>query len=64
MDIVSFNYGDGRGWPLAADGPGHSLVLLDSAETIQGAGAGEYGGNWRASSRLRGSPGRADTIAP
>src|SRR5262249_7322488 len=57
-DIVSFNYQDGRGWPAAADGAGHSLVLLDGAEAAQGSGAGEYGGNWRASTFLRGSPGR------
>src|SRR5262249_57394037 len=30
----------------------------------EGMGAGEYGGNWRASSYLRGSPGRADLPAP
>lgn len=60
-DIVNFSYGDGRGWPSQADGTGHSLVLLDSALAAQGNGAGEYAGNWRASTYLRGSPGRADT---
>lgn len=63
-DIVNFNYGDGRGWPPQADGTGHSLVLLDSALAPQGSGAGEYTGNWRASAYLRGSPGRADAVAP
>jgi len=63
-DIVNFNYGDGRGWPPQADGTGHSLVLLDSALAAQGGGAGEYAGNWRASTTLRGSPGRADAVAP
>jgi hypothetical protein len=63
-DIVNFNYGDGRGWPPQADGAGHSLVLLDSALTAQGNGAGEYAGNWRPSTSLRGSPGRADAVAP
>jgi len=63
-DIVNFNYADGRGWPPQADGAGHALVLLDSALAAQGNGAGEYAGNWRASSYLRGSPGRADAVAP
>lgn len=63
-DIVNFNYADGRGWPPQADGTGHALVLLDSALAAQGSGAGEYAGNWRASSYLRGSPGRADAVAP
>ena len=61
-DIVNFSYGDGRGWPPQADGAGHALVLLDSALAAQGNGAGEYAGNWRASTTLRGSPGRADAI--
>ena len=63
-DIVNFNYGDGRGWPPQADGGGHSLVLLDSAIDAEGNGAGEYAGNWRASTFLRGSPGGPDTVLP
>jgi len=63
-DIVNFNYGDGRGWPVQADGNGHALVLLGSALAAQGNGAGEYAGNWRASTYLRGSPGRADVVEP
>src|SRR5207247_5448405 len=63
-DIVNFSYGDGRGWPPQADGTGHSLVLLDSALTGQGSGAGDYAGNWRASTYLRGSPGGLDIIPP
>lgn len=63
-DIVEFNFSDGRGWPPQADGTGHSLVLLDSALSAEGTGAGEYSGNWRASAYWRGSPGRADTLAP
>ncbi len=62
-DIVNFNFSDGRGWPPQADGTGHALVLLDSALAAQGNGAGEYAGNWRASSYLRGSPGRADAVS-
>jgi hypothetical protein len=29
--VAEFEYGDGRGWPPAADGGGHSLVPLDTA---------------------------------
>jgi hypothetical protein len=50
--------------PPQADGTGHSLVLLDSAMAAQGSGTGEYAGNWRSSTYLRGSPGRADASAP
>lgn len=62
-DIASFEYSDGRGWPLQADGAGHSLVPLDSAMSGQKSGALNYGGNWRASSYIKGSPGRADAPA-
>ena len=61
-DIVNFNYGDGRGWPVAADGAGHSMVFLDGALTAQSSGSGEYAGNWRGSTFLRGSPGTADAV--
>ena len=64
LDIVNFNYGDGRGWPAQSDGAGHSLVLLDSALVAQGSGSGEYSGNWRASTYLRGSPGGPDLVLP
>ena len=62
-DVLSFEYGDGRGWPLAADGAGHSLVpvMLPSEQT---GGALEYPGNWRASTSRDGSPGRADPPVP
>ena len=61
--ILSFTYADGRGWPLAADGAGHSLVPLDAAVLAQQDGSLDYGGNWRASSYLNGSPGRDDPTA-
>ena len=57
-ELASFTYGDGRGWPLAADGAGHSLVPL--AFDSQTNGVLDYGGNWRASAYRDGSPGRAD----
>ncbi|MDA0991348.1 MAG: lamin tail domain-containing protein, partial [Verrucomicrobia bacterium] len=56
--VSSFTYGDGRGWPIAADGGGHSLIPLLS--TAQTGGELNYMGNWRASSRRGGSPGAAD----
>ncbi len=59
-EIFSFAYKDGRGWPLSADGAGHSLVPLDAAVNEEGAGSLEYGGNWRASRFIGGSPGKAD----
>jgi hypothetical protein len=62
-DIVSFDFSDGRGWPLAADGAGHSLVFSEANEIAQGDNAGQYSGNWRASTYLRGSPGRGEPIA-
>ncbi|HKX60605.1 MAG TPA: lamin tail domain-containing protein, partial [Verrucomicrobiae bacterium] len=63
-DIVNFSYGDGRGWPPGADGGGHAMVFLDSALSAQNTGSGEYAANWRPSSYLRGSPGRADPASP
>ena len=61
-DISAFEYSDGRGWPLGADGSGHSLVPLDSAMAGQKSGALNYGGNWRQSTYIKGSPGAADTL--
>ena len=58
--IVQFEYNDGRGWPLSADGGGHSLVTLDSALLNEPAGSLNYGGNWRASTYIGGSPGAED----
>jgi len=56
--VLSFEYSDDRGWPPAADGAGHSLVplVLDT----QPADALDYGGHWRRSTAIDGSPGRAD----
>ncbi len=58
--IFSFTYGDGRGWPVAATGAGHSLVPLARADAGQATGALDYPGNWRASAFLGGSPGSDD----
>ncbi|MFT5121966.1 MAG: hypothetical protein ACI97B_000591 [Verrucomicrobiales bacterium] len=56
--LLSVDYRDGRGWPLAADGAGHSLVPFRAADQMDGAL--DYPGNWRASSYLDGSPGTSD----
>jgi len=56
--LVAFDYGDGRDWPRPACGAGHSLVPL--VRTNQTAGLLDYGGNWRSSTFLDGSPGEAD----
>lgn len=56
--VAEFEYSDGRGWPLAADGAGHSLVPLVLDD--QADGRLNYGGNWRASAYRGGSPGRED----
>ena len=53
-----FRYNDARGWPCAADGAGHSLVPLVTDD--QADGRLDYGGNWRASAHIGGSPGAAD----
>jgi len=54
---IAFTYGSDRGWPEAADGAGHSLVPL---VTDGQSNALDYGGHWRASAFIDGSPGVAD----
>jgi len=63
-ELVSFAFGDGRGWPPAADGTGHSLVPMNPAAPGQTTGALDYPGNWRASAFVKGSPGQADPAPP
>ncbi|MHC4743428.1 MAG: lamin tail domain-containing protein, partial [Planctomycetota bacterium] len=58
--IAQFEYSDGRGWPLPADGSGHSLVPLASAIPDTPLGTLNYGGNWRHSAYIGGSPGADD----
>lgn len=53
-NVVSFEYSDGRGWLLPADGAGHSLIALVTGN--QSAGELSYGGNWKASVNVHGSP--------
>jgi len=58
--VARFEYKDGRGWPLSADGGGHSLVPLEDAIIGETKGTLNYGGNWRASTYIGGSPGLDD----
>ncbi len=60
-EIISFIYRDDRGWPVAPDGAGHSLVSRSSAMAAQSSGSLNYGGNWRQSTLIGGSPGRKDS---
>ncbi len=60
--IAEFEYGDGRGWPPSADGAGHSLVPLVLGN--QAGGALDYGGNWRASAFMGGSPAASNPVPP
>ncbi len=62
--IAEFNYNDGRGWPISADGAGHSIIPLNSAVARQSDGSCKYGGNWRASMYIHGSPGANDPAPP
>jgi hypothetical protein len=58
--IADFDYNDGYGWPLSADGGGHSMVPLNSALPGQPYGSLRYCGNWRQSTYINGSPGEND----
>ncbi len=54
-ELGTVTYNNGRGWPLAASGAGHSIVRDNSFD-----GSDDYGMNWRASTYMNGSPGQAD----
>ncbi len=56
--VFEASYASSRGWPIAADGAGHSLIPLVLAS--QAGGRLDYGGNWRSSATIGGSPGAAD----
>lgn len=59
-NLLEFTYSNGRGWPVSADGAGHSLMPRASALSGESAGSLNFGDNWRASSYLNGSPGRGE----
>ncbi len=63
-EFISFKYDDGRGWPMAADGAGHSIVPLPEIFSKQNESLLDYGGNWRASDAIHGSPAEEDPIIP
>ncbi len=58
--VLSLTYNNGRSWPLAAAGAGHSLVPRQADMTD----SQDYGANWRASTYRIGSPGQADPQCP
>ena len=58
--IAEFEYTDGTGWPVAADGGGHSMVPLAAALVTEPQGSLSYPGNWRAGASIGGSPGMDD----
>ncbi len=63
--IVEFEYNDARGWPVAADGAGHSLVPAGSyIIEDEPEGTLDYGANWRRSAYIGGSPGTDDPDVP
>ena len=56
--VIDFNYDDDSPWPVAADGDGHSLVLI-APETNPDP---NLANNWRISSQTKGNPGNSDVI--
>ncbi len=60
--IADFDYNDSYGWPISADGGGHSMIPLSSAMEGQPEGSLRYGGNWRQSAYINGSPGTDDPL--
>ncbi len=52
--VAEFRYNDRAGWPIEADGAGHSLVAVAEA------GSPNDGDYWRASTYVGGSPGADD----
>ncbi|MDA3926696.1 MAG: CotH kinase family protein, partial [Kiritimatiellae bacterium] len=60
QQLFEIAYDDARGWPVAADGGGHSLIPINDAVNAQGFDILDYPGNWRASTYINGSPGEAD----
>jgi len=56
--ITSVDYGDGGGWPTAADGAGRSL------EVVNASGDPDAPANWKASAANNGTPGAANSAPP
>ncbi len=62
LEVLGFEYQNGTNWPIQSCGVGHSLVPNDGMARYPGAL--DYGGNWRTSAFLSGSPGSEDPQAP
>ena len=62
--VFQFTYSDGRGWPQAPDGAGHSLVPLPEYRDRVTLGALDYGRAWRPSVFIGGSPAAEDPDPP
>ena len=60
--VMTVTYDQARGWPVKADGAGHSLIPLITEDPV--GNALRYGGNWRASAYRGGSPGSDDPTPP
>lgn len=58
--ILSLTFNDNRGWPLPADGSGHSMVPVADWYDNQPGGGLDYSGSWKASALMKGSPGAAE----
>ncbi len=58
--IVDLAFSDDAGWPLSADGAGHSLVPIETAMMAEPENSLHCAGNWRASTLRGGSPGQDD----
>ena len=56
--ITTVDYGDGGGWPTAADGAGRSLEILSAN------GDPDDPANWQASGQMHGSPGSINSAPP
>ncbi len=54
--LCELTYGDNGKWPVAADGTGHSLTVVNKDRAI------DDWRNWRASARRDGSPGYAEFV--
>ena len=61
--VFAIEYSDARDWPICADGAGHSLVPLHGSLMQQTNEWLDFGGHWRASAFIGGSPGAADPAA-
>lgn len=55
--VCELTFGDNGRWPVAADGAGHSLVIVNENKAVDDPE------NWRASPRRGGSPGNAEPRA-